>query len=339
MYNLWNNSYEKNYIAKTILKFRDFNHNDFHNKKFLSFLALICTSLWLLTGFFSIEADQQGVILRFGQFVRQVGPGLNYKLPEPIETVEKVSVTRIKKDVIGQIYHHIRERGNASDMIYPKESQMLTGDENIIDMNFFVQWRIDNATNYLFSIKDSYKDLIVKTAVESVMRQVISGVNISEALSERRLIIETSVQNELQNVLSAYGSGIEIISVGILYSYVAPEVRDSYRDVQSAKADREKYINHAQAYRNEVIPKAKGEARAIIERALAIKNSNITRAEGEAKKFNKIHDAYTISKNITRKRMYLDTMNKVYADTTKIIIDDNMANNILPLLNLNKINE
>merc|ERR1712051_887220 len=142
-------------------------------------------------------------------------------------------------------------------------------------MNFFVQWRIDNATNYLFSIKDSYKDLIVKTTVESVMRQVISGVNISEALSERRLIIETSVQNELQNVLSAYGSGIEIISVGILYSYVAPEVRDSYRDVQSAKADREKYINHAQAYRNEVIPKPKGEARAIIERALAIKNSNI----------------------------------------------------------------
>ena len=339
MYNLWNNSCEKKYIVKTILKFRDLNHNDFQNKKFLSFLALICLSLWLLTGFFSIDADQQGVILRFGQFVRQVGPGLNYKLPEPIETVEKVSVTRIKKDVIGQIHHHIRERGNTSDTTYPKESQMLTGDENIIDMNFFVQWRIDNATNYLFSIKDSYKDLIVKTTVESVMRQVISGVNISEALSERRLIIETSVQNELQNVLSAYGSGIEIISVGILYSYVAPEVRDSYRDVQSAKADREKYINHAQAYRNEVIPKAKGEARAIIERALAIKNSNITRAEGEAKKFNKIHDAYTISKNITRKRMYLDTMNKIYTDTAKIVIDNGTINNILPLLNLNKINE
>jgi membrane protease subunit HflK len=316
------------------------------NKKIFALVGFIVVCLWLSTGFFKIEADQQGVVLRFGKFVRQVGPGLNYKLPEPLEMVEKVSVTRIKKDVVGQLSNPIsvskfsfkdnKDQVAAADLSYPKESQMLTGDENIIDMHFFVQWRIEDATNYLFEIKDSFRDPIVRTAVESIMRQVIGGVNISEALSENRQAIEMSVKKDLQDVLRQYNSGIEIVGVGILYSYVAPEVRDAYRDVQSAKADKEKFINHAQAYRNELLPKAKGEARSVIESALAIKNSYIAQAEGEAKKFEEIYAAYVASKNITKKRMYLDTMQEVYSSSEKVVIDNSVSKSVLPFLPLNK---
>jgi membrane protease subunit HflK len=313
------------------------------NKSIIILFVLVISCLWLSTGFFKIEADQQGVVLMFGKFIRQAEPGLNYKFPEPIETVEKVSVTRIKKDVIGQLKNeitnsrfHIKDNDPSVDLTCSKESQMLTGDENIIDMYFFVQWRIANATDYLFEIKDSYKDPIVRTAVESIMRQVIGGVNISEALSENRQAIERAVKNDLQNVLDQYHSGVEIIGVGILYSYVAPEVRDAYRDVQSAKADKEKFINHAEAYRKEVLPKANGDARAIIENALAIKNSLVSSAQGEAKKFNEIYNAYTVSKNITKKRMYIDTMQKVYNSSDKIIIDSDLLKALLPFLPLNK---
>ena len=321
------------------------NHSGNNNTKIFTLISCIVLFLWLSTGFFKIEADQQGVILRFGKFVRQVGPGLNYKLPEPVELVEKVSVTRIKKDVLGQLSNPIalskfsfkesKEQNSVADLSFPKESQMLTGDENIIDMHFFVQWRIEDATNYLFEIKDSYRDPIVRTAVESIMRQVIGGVNISEALSENRQAIEKSVKKELQDVLTLYNSGIEVVEVGILYSYVAPEVRDAYRDVQSAKADKEKFINNAQAYSNEHLPRAKGEARSVIENAIAIKNSSIAQAEGEAKKFEEIYAAYNASKAITKKRMYLDSMKEVYNNSEKIVIDDGAAKNVLPFLPLN----
>tara|TARA_B110000503_G_scaffold139475_1_gene227966 strand:+ start:1155 stop:2222 length:1068 start_codon:yes stop_codon:yes gene_type:complete len=353
MQNPWNNPNadkdvredKKTGLESFLINLFSGKNSDNNVKVILAAVFFAVIGMWLLTGFFKIDADQQGVILRFGKFTRQVGPGLNYKLPQPLETVEKVSVTRIKKDSIGhstsidKISHSVMDQNNTSTDLssYPKESQMLTGDENIIDMYFFVQWRIDNPINYLTSIKDSYKDPIVRTVVESVMRQVIGGVNISEALSERRLAIETNVKKELQNILAEYNAGIEIMSVGILYSYVAPEVRDSYRDVQSAKADREKYINHAQAYRNEVLPRAKGEAGAVVERALAMKNIDITKAEGEAKRFNKIYDAYLASKEITKKRMYIDTMEEIYKGSEKIILDKDISKSVLSFLPLDKV--
>ena len=309
----------------------------------LLILSVVLFLSWLMTGFFSINANENGIILRFGKYDRKVGPGLNYKLPYPIETVEKVDVTRIKRDVLGKIpnvstfsrYNNDSVQNPKDiDISYTKESQMLTGDENIIDMHFFVQWRIIDAKQYLFNIKDVVSDSIIRTVSESIMRQVIGGVSISEALSERRLVIETQAKNILQSTLDSYKSGIEIVGVGILYSYVGPEVRDSYRDVQSAKADREKFINQAQAYRNEILPKAKGEAISLIEQALAIKNSNIARAKGESQKFDKIYKSYTFSKEITNKRMYLDTIQSVYKDSIKVIIDASISKNMLPLLDL-----
>ncbi|WPX97083.1 FtsH protease activity modulator HflK [Candidatus Bandiella euplotis] len=317
--------------------------------KLVYLILAVIVVMWLLTGFFTVDTDEEGIVMRFGKYNRYAMPGLNYKLPDPIETVEKISVTRIKRDVIGKITNPIAQHSkikhldkdgtkqSEADLSYPKESQMLTGDENIIDMHFYVQWRIGSAQNYLFNIKDNQGDNIVRNTAESVMRQVIGEVTISEALSERRLGIEQKVKKELQEILNSYNSGIEIISVGILYSYVGPEVRDAYRDVQSAKADRERFINQAQAYSNEIIPKAKGEARAIIESALGYKESEIAKAEGDAQKFDEVYKAYSANKDITKKRMYLDTMDKIYGSTNKVVIDKDIAKGVLPYLPLDKI--
>lgn len=333
---------------KNFIKFNN-NMNKDINFRFVYIALIGLLVLWLSTGFFTVDTDEEGIIIRFGKYSREVKPGLNYKLPDPIEIVEKISVTRIKKDIIGKITSPIGfskstylgnddNQQNENDLSYPKESQMLTGDENIIDMHFYIQWKIGNAKNYLFNIKDSQTDSIVRSAAESVMRQVVSEATLSEALSEKRLLIEKDVKDDLQKIMDSYNSGIEIINVGILYSYVGPEVRDSYRDVQSAKADRERYINQAQAYKNEIIPKARAEAATIVEQAIAYKESVISKAYGDANKFNEIFKAYSIDKDITKKRMYLDTMEKIYKDTNKIIIDKEVSNKIIPFLPLDKFN-
>lgn len=319
-------------IKEILRKFYYFNYTIL-----ASFLFLIILS----TGFFTVNADEEGIIMRFGKYEKEVAAGLNYKLPYPIEMVEKVSVKRIKKDIIGKFSNDVSlglniNKNNENDMSYSKESQMLTGDENIIDMHFYIQWKIFNAKDYLFNIKDNKTENIVRSAAESVMRQVVSEVTLSEALSEKRLFIEYEVKNNLQMIMNSYNSGIKIVNVGILYSYVGPEVRDAYRDVQSAKADRERFINQAQAYRNEVIPRARAEAATIVEKAIAYKESIVSKAQGETNKFEKIFRSYIMNKEITKKRMYLDTMEKIYLNSNKYIFDKDLSKTLLYYLSLEK---
>ena len=330
-----------------IINYFKFNHKNGYGPVYITVFFLLL--LWLSTGFFTVDTDEEGIIMRFGKYNREAKPGLNYKIPTPIETVEKVSVTRIKKDIVGKITtnvpisrnhyltNDINNQQGDNELSHTKESQMLTGDENIIDMHFYIQWRIGDAKSYLFNIKDSQSENIVKSAAESIMRQIISEVTLSEALSEKRLLIEKDAKKGLQNVMNSYSSGIEIISVGILYSYVGPEVRDAYRDVQSAKADRERFINQAQAFKNEIIPKAKGEAATLVEKALAYKESTIAKAYGDANKFNQIYKAYTVDKEVTKKRMYLDTIDSIYHNTNKIIIDKELSKSTMTFLPLDKI--
>ena len=325
-------------IKKTF--FRDIVLVVLEKKKFLfHFFLSIFIVLWLLEGFFVISPNERGVVMRFGKYHRDANPGLNYKLPEPLETMEKVSVTRIRKDLIGQktgLKHQMQRKIKRIKYVSSKESQMLTGDENIIDMHLHVQWRIEDPKNYLFNIENKIKNQIVKIAAESIVRQMIGGVNISEALSEKRLVLEDNVKKYLQLVLDGYGAGIEVMGIGILYSYVAPEVRGSYSDVQSAKADKEKYINLAQAYRNNLLPRAKGRARSIIESGLAYKEAQIAKARGEGERFKRIINFYRVNEDITKKRMYLESMQKIYKKADKIIIDGNMIKNILPILPINR---
>ncbi len=351
--NPWdNNTKAKNNSQKPFADKRGKVFNFFQNnqdpgiaqKPVLIFLATIFFLYWVSTGFFTIDADEQGIVMRFGKYARDVSPGLHYKFPSPIETVEKVSVTRIKRDIVGKITNPISNKRylnseNESDLSYPKESQILTGDENIIDVHFYIQWRIDDAKDYLFNIREYASDNIVKSAAESIMREVMGTVNISQALSEKRLDIENSVKSRLQKVLDSYHSGIKVMSVGVLYSYVAPEVRDAYRDVQSAKADRERFINQAQAYRNEIIPKAHGKAQSIIEGAMGYKKAVISKAEGDAEKFLDIYKSYAQNKEVTSKRMYIDTMEEIYKNNNKILVDKDLAKGVLPYLSLDKLNK
>lgn len=305
------------------------------------FIVLVFTIVIsaIYSGFFIVEADEQGIILRFGKYNRTVTPGLSYKLPEPFEKVEKVSVTRIKKETIGKTNtinknQYINKINNAES--FAKESQMLTGDENIIDMHYYIQWQVINPLNFLFNIKHSTTDNIVKTSAESIMREVIGKSTIAQALSERRLDIEYNVRTKLQILLDNYNSGIKIISVGILYSYVAPEVRDAYSDVQSAKADREKFINQATSYSNEILPQARGDAKTILQEAEAYKETIINKAQGESRRFEDIYKAYKNNEIITKQRIYLDTMEEIYMNSTnKMIIDYSISKKILPFLQLN----
>ncbi|MDJ1304693.1 MAG: FtsH protease activity modulator HflK [Candidatus Midichloria sp.] len=303
------------------------------------FIGLIF--VWLATGFYTIDTDEEGVVMRFGKYNRTATPGLNYKLPSPIETVEKISVTRINKEMIGLKAFpgkiNINNNSDETDSSNPKESQMLTGDENIIDMHFFVQWYIKSAKDYLFNIKDDIGESTIKVSAESAMRQVVGRVKISEALSEQRQEIEQRAKNILQEILDSYNSGIEVVNVGILYSYVAPEVRDAYRDIQSAKADKEREINEAFAYRNDIIPRARGEAQAIIEEAKAYKESAIARATGEAERFKNIVSQYQSAREATKKRMYIETMEHVLKDLNKVIVDKSVAGKSVPFFSINEL--
>ncbi len=331
-------------------------------------LCLIALMLWLSTGFFTINPDEEGVVLRFGKYNRTVFAGLNYKLPSPLEEVEKVKTTTINRVLIGSAIDGFEkgsanqeigesslltannngpnvmkdkplasatsgERFSVNNAVIADESSnpdmMLTGDENIIDLQFYVQWYVGNARDYLFNIANVAET--VRLTAESVMREIIGRSKLYEALSEQRQAIELDAKKTLQRVLDSYNAGVVIDNLGILHSYVAPEVRDAYRDIQSAKADNVRLINQAYAYRNDIIPRTRGEAYAILERAKAYKEAEIAKARGESSRFNSILKEYLVAQEVTRKRMYMDTMMHIMPNIKKVIFDKN-ATNTLQLL-------
>jgi len=300
---------------------------------------------WLLSGVYVIDVYEEGVITRFGRYVRNADRGLNYKFPYPIETVYKVNVTRINKETIGfkgdrgvSLVGHDRlteaSHSNLRMFSHPNRSvddlkkglgdddgQMLTGDENMIDLQFFAQWYVADPRGYLFNIKDNIYGSTVRSVAETSMRQVIGEVRLYDALSEKREEIEVRVKQLMQEKLDSYGSGIQVNGVGILYSYVASEVMDAYRDVQSAKADKEREINQAHSYSNSIIPKARGDAQAIMEEAFAYKESEILRAKGEAERYNAILREYRKNNSIVKTRIYIDTLESVLSSTEKVVVD------------------
>ena len=293
---------------------------------FVPFLA------WLSTGFYTIQPDEEGVLIRFGKYYGKSLPGLRYKFPDPIDKVTKVSVTNINREVIGT-----KIQFNSGDNSIPEESQMLTGDENIIDLHFFIQWKIKDSYNYVFKIKDmSPENSTLRLSAESAMREVMGLVKLNEAISEQRQDIEKKVKIILQKMLDEYQTGIEVVNLGILYSYVPAEVKDAYRDIQAAKADKEREINQAYAYRNDILPRARGEVFAILEKAKGQKESVMSEAKGQASKFTSILKEYKIAPELTKKRLYLETMEEVLSDKEKLVVTKDMANASLPILQLEK---
>jgi membrane protease subunit HflK len=299
----------------------------------LLLLGLAVAALWMASGFYRVEPDQEGVVLRFGAFNRTSLPGLNYHLPWPVERVELPAVTRVNLIEIGY-----RSAPNSSSDVassgardVPQESLMLTGDENIIDLDVAVLWKVSDAMHYLFSVRNA--DAVVKAVAESSIREVIGRTPIQPAMTERRAQIAADVQHQVQQILDRYGAGIEITQVQIQKADPPDAVIESFRDVQRANTDAERLRNEADAYANNVVPRARGDASRIIAEAEGQKQATIANAEGQTKRFLSVLAAYDQAKDITLSRLYIETMQDVLAHAHVTVLDNNLKG-LLPLLPL-----
>ncbi|MGD9509346.1 MAG: FtsH protease activity modulator HflK [Geminicoccaceae bacterium] len=304
--------------------------------KGLILVGLAILGLWLASGIYTVQPDEQGLVTRFGQLDRTTGPGLRYHLPTPIEAVERVPVTRVNRVEVGfrsasQTATTTSRAGASRDV--GDEALMLTGDENIIDINFVVLWRIGNAADYRFNVRDP--ENTVKAAAESVMREIIGQTPIVEATTEGRRAIELRAREQLQALMDEYGTGILIDEVQLQKADPPAEVIDSFRDVQRAQADRERAQNEAEAFANDIIPRARGEAERVLQEAQAYRQEVTARATGEAQRFKSILTEYLKAEDVTARRLYLETMEEILKSGTKVIIEGKQGTNgVVPYLPL-----
>jgi len=286
--------------------------------------------IWAFSGLYRVLPDEQGVVLRFGKFVSTTQPGLNYHIPYPIETVLTPKVTKVNRIDIG--FRSASDSGRTSSVgDVSEESLMLTGDENIVNIDFSVFWVIKDAGKFLFKIQSPV--VTVKAAAETAMREVIARSRIQSILTEGRSKIEIETQEIIQSLLDEYESGIQITQVQTQKADPPDEVIDAFRDVQAARADMERSKNEAEAYQNDVIPRARGDAAKVLQEAEAYKKKVVAMSEGEASRFLAIYNEYKMAKRVTQERMYLETMEKVLADIDKVIID-RKAGGVVPYLPL-----
>ena len=300
-----------------------------NNKKSFISTFLILLLLWLFSGFYKVNANEQGVVLRFGKWVRTTVPGLHYHIPFPIEKAITPKVTKVNKTEIG--FRTFKE----SKRLLSEESLMLTGDENIVDINFSVFWVINDAGKFLFNLRKPENS--IKSVSESVMREVIGNSQIASVLAEGRQDIETESIEAIQVVLDNYESGIKITQLQLQKVDPPDQVIDSFRDVQRARADKEKAINEAIAYKNDIIPKARGESAKIVQEAEAYKKEVVARSQGDANRFNSILTSYKTNKDVTKNRIYLETLEEILQNANKIIIDTKQGSGVLPYLPLPEI--
>jgi len=291
-------------------------------------VVLAALAIWLLTGTYMVGPDEVGVVRTFGEHTRVAQSGLNWHFPVPIETVNTPKVTEVKRIEIG-----FRTLRNGQYRTVEKESLMLTGDENIVDAEMIVQYKIKDPVAYLFNIVEP--ELTVREAAEASLRTVVGRNKIDETLTTGKFTIQEETKFQLQSILDLYESGIHVVAVQLQDVSPPKEVIGAFKDVASAKEDKNRMVNQAEGYRNDLIPKARGEAEAMIRDAEGFRESRIKRAEGDAAKFTTILQEYRKAKSITEKRLYLETMEKVLPGIEKIIIPDKDSGNMLNLLNLN----
>ena len=287
-------------------------------------IALI---LWLITGVYTVGPDEVGVVQRFGKYDRIVQSGLNYHMPFPIETVKTPKVTEVKRIEVG-----FRTVGKNQYRTVERESLMLTGDENIVDAELIVQYKIKEPINYLFNFIGP--ELTLREASEASLRTVVGRHNIDEALTSGKLMIQEETKELLQSILDKYGTGVHVVAVQLQDVSPPKQVIDAFKDVASAKEDKNRMINEAEGYRNDVIPKARGEAQAMIREAEGFRESRIKRAEGDVAKFKAILKEYSKAKDVTRERLYLEAMEGILPGLEKYIVPNGEDGNLLNLLNL-----
>jgi membrane protease subunit HflK len=294
-------------------------------------LLLIIVVVWLLSGIYIVGTSEQGIVLRFGAYVKRTSPGLNYHLPWPIETAYSINVTGQRQITIGYRTAAESDDANAAGEDIPAEADMLTGDENIIDINFTVFWMIKDAGAYLFNVEEP--DATVKAVAESAMREVVGRSQFESILTQDREHIQMEVRELMQKTLDEYGAGIVITNVNMQKADPPGDVLAAYRDVQAARADQERMRNEAEAYANNVIPKARGNAARIVQDAEAYRQQVIAEASGQAKRFLSVLAQYRTAPDVTRRRIYLETMSGILKDMNKVVVDDS-AKGVVPYFQL-----
>jgi membrane protease subunit HflK len=301
-------------------------------------ILLIVVILWIaVTSFFTIEPEEIGVVLRFGQFVRSTDPGLHFKFPTPLERVIKVPVQRQLKQEFGFRTETAGIRTRYSQRDLRRESLMLTGDLNVAVVEWITQYRISDPFLYLFKVRNVPETF--RNMNEAVMREVIGDRSVNEVLTIGRQEIASEVERRLQELCNQYETGIKVEQV-VLQDVNPPDpVKPSFNEVNQAQQEREKMVNEARADFNRVIPRARGEALQTIQQAEGYATDRVNRAKGDASLFNALLTAYKRAPGVTRRRMYLETMNEIYPKVKRKVIIDAAAKNVLPLLNLGEVKE
>src|SRR6476469_3341945 len=304
----------------------------------LALIALGVLALWGFSGFFRVEPDELGVVLRFGKEVREVQPGLNYHLPYPIETVLTPKALRVNKIDIGMRVVDDVRRGGTTVRDVPEESLMLTGDENIVDVDFSVLWKVKptGVGEFLFNIQNP--EGTVKAVAESAMREVIGRSEIQPFFFNETATTETAVQDLMQKTLDHYGAGVIIQQVQLQKVDPPAQVIDAFRDVQAARADLERAVNEAQTYANRIVPEARGRVAQITQAAEAYRQQTVAEATGQTARFLQIYEQYKKAPDVTRQRMYLETMERVLGPADKIILEQGgEGTGVVPYLPLTEL--
>ena len=305
----------------------------------IALVLVAALAIWFATGIFRVQSEELGVVMRFGKYDRDAQPGLRYHLPYPIETVLLPKALRVNTISIGMTLIDDPARRGRTMRDVPEESLMLTGDENIVDVDFTVLWRIKpgGAGAYLFNIQNP--EGTVKAVAESAMREVIGRSQIQPILTGARNVTEQNVQELMQKTLDTYNAGILIQQVQMQKVDPPLQVIDSFRDVQAARADLERAQNEAQTYANKVVPEARGKAAQILQAGDAYKSQTVAEATGQTSRFTKIYEEYKKAPDVTRRRMYLETMERVLSGTDKIILDSSgqSGSGVVPYLPLNEL--
>jgi len=316
--------------------------NQFKQMKFpgVKIIVGIMAVLWLASGVYIVEPDEVGVVQRFGAYNRTTQSGPHYHLPVPFESVQTPKVTQVRRLEIG--FRSSGQRGDVAmgqNRAFPEEALMLTGDENIVNVQFIVQYQIKSAQDYLFNISQPQKT--VKDAAEAAMRKVIGHNQIDNALTTGKFTIQNDTMRLLQTILDHYTSGIKIVAVQLQDVHPPQQVSDAFKDVASAKEDKSRFINESEAYRNDLIPKTRGEVASIENKAEAYRQSVIRKAEGDSSRFLAVLREYNKAKDITRKRMYLETMGLILAqpDVQKLVLSEKALQKSIPYLPLDRLGE
>ncbi len=288
-------------------------------------IIVIVIGLWLLSGFYVVKQAERGVILRFGKLQDVTEAGLGWRLPFPIDSVEKVDVQKVFQMEVG--YRSNERTGRVSRL--PKEALMLTEDENIVDIEFAVQYRISNAADYLFNVKNP--EITIGQATESAIREIVGKSTLDFVITEGRSDVANKTQVVLQKILDRYKTGIFITTAKMQKAQPPEQVKAAFDDAVKAREDEQRFKNEAQAYSNDILPRARGKAARLVQEGEGYKASVIARAEGDARRFTQIAAEFAKAPEVTRERLYLETMEEVLSNSTKVFVDQKGGNNILYL--------